>query len=45
MARFNAEKDESPKFPLRTFLPSDANARSHRFVLKVPGGGHRVNPA
>jgi len=32
VARFNATKDNSPEFPLRTFLESDANSHSHRFL-------------
>lgn len=45
VARFNAEKGDSPEFPLRTFLQSDANPHSQPFVFKVLGGGHKANPA
>ena len=32
VARFNAAKDDSPKYPLRTFLESDPSLDPHPFV-------------
>ena len=45
IARFKAAADDSPKYPLRMFLESDANPRAHRFVLQVLDGGHLASPA
>ena len=42
--RFKAAKDDSPEFPLRTFLQSHPNADLYRFISKVPDGEHLVNP-
>jgi hypothetical protein len=45
VAKFNAEKDDSPKLPLRTFISLDPHALFHRFVLKVPVGARKVKLA
>jgi hypothetical protein len=42
--RFKAAKDDSPEFPLRTFLQSHANTHLYRFVSKVLDGEHLANP-
>ena len=41
--RFKAAGDDSPSFPLRTFLQSHANAHLYHFVSKVLDGGHLAN--
>lgn len=44
VTRFKAVTDDSPEFPLRKFLESDANACFNCFITKVLGGGHSANP-
>ena len=42
--RFKAVPDQSPEFPLRTFLGSGVNTHFHCLVVKVLGGVHSANP-